>query len=84
MLKISELYSNWIDGIFESLLIIFNLEKHNATYVMIMFNGTSVMNILPATHPALQPYKKYIPQIKQKYWEHLKENVWLESYRDLR
>nr|WP_307929905.1 hypothetical protein [Mycoplasmopsis bovis] len=23
-------------------------------------------------HPALQPYKKYIPQIKQKYWEHLK------------
>ncbi|ADR25000.1 S8 family serine peptidase [Mycoplasmopsis bovis] len=37
-----------------------------------------------ATHPALQPYKKYISQIKQKYWEHLKENVWLESYRDLR
>ncbi len=37
-----------------------------------------------ATHPALQPYKKYISQIKQRYWEHLKENVWLESYRDLR
>ncbi|TKA59120.1 hypothetical protein MBOVa_5470 [Mycoplasmopsis bovis 8790] len=36
-----------------------------------------------ATHPSLQPYKKYIPQIKQKYWEHLKENVWLVSYRDL-
>ncbi len=42
------------------------------------------MSYYRADHPALQPYKKYIPQIKQKYWEHLKENVWLESYRDLR
>ncbi len=44
-----------------------------------MANNKEYAEQMTRKHPALQPYKKYIPQIKQKYWEHLKENVWLES-----
>ncbi|WVV22500.1 S8 family serine peptidase [Mycoplasmopsis agalactiae] len=55
------------------------IHKNNIT----LDNNDANSSYYDATHPALQPYKKYIPQIKQKYWEHLKENVWLESYTDL-
>ncbi|WHO14764.1 S8 family serine peptidase [Mycoplasmopsis bovis] len=36
-----------------------------------------------AEAPILQPYKKYIQEIKQKYWEHLKENVWIKNYANV-
>lgn len=36
-----------------------------------------------AKAPILQPYKKYIQEIKQKYWEHLKENVWIKNYANV-
>ncbi len=35
------------------------------------------------THPLLEEYKNYVTDMKQKYWKHLKENVWLESYTNL-
>nr|WP_237687806.1 hypothetical protein [Mycoplasmopsis agalactiae] len=34
-------------------------------------------------HPFLEKYENYVTEMNWKYWEHLKENVWLESFTNL-
>ncbi|UUM25687.1 S8 family serine peptidase [Mycoplasmopsis agalactiae] len=34
-------------------------------------------------HPLLEKYENYVTEMNWKYWEHLKENVWLESFTNL-